>query len=298
MLIAETIFYDLDHACAIIERGRHLQPAPPAFSDRIHHSNGHTTKLILNQGLRLSLNDQLGSRHTPGAYREQSIMIARSNLPRLREIAGAYTRVLDVGGWFHPFNLATHVLDLGSYETRHTAHALDPEDGERFTAATWIIHDACREPWPFPDKHFDFVVCSHLLEDVRDPLAVCREMCRVAKAGYVETPSRLREIFGKKHFFRLHAMLGGVPEVGFYHHRWFVEAEGAHLRFTAKTAALLEDPAYYLTRAHTGRALTEAESALALWWEGGFACEEAFVELRQDYRRFRSQALARFRTTP
>ena len=55
----------------------------------------------------------------------------------------------------------------------------------------------CNSHWPFPDKTFDFVVCSHLLEDVRDPITVCRELCRVGKAGYIETPSRIREIFSK-----------------------------------------------------------------------------------------------------
>src|SRR5665213_1978300 len=166
-------------------------------------------------------------------------MILRSNLPRLREVASSCATVLDVGGWFLPFNLATHVLDLGTFDTRHRRDALDPQDEERFSSETWVVHDVCVEPWPFPDKFFDFVFCSHLLEDVRDPIAVCRELRRVAKSGYLETPSRLREIYAKQRFFRLRAMLGKIPEVGFYHHRWFVEAEGSHLRFTAKVAGLL-----------------------------------------------------------
>ena len=44
-------------------------------------------------------------------------MILMSNLPALRARAGAAARVLDVGGWFHPFNLATHVIDLAPYAT-------------------------------------------------------------------------------------------------------------------------------------------------------------------------------------
>jgi SAM-dependent methyltransferase len=218
-------------------------------------------------------------------------MIARSNLPRLRDVARSSARVLDVGGWFLPFNLATHVLDIGSFETRHKEDALDPEDEERFSAETWVIHDACIEPWPFPDKFFDFAICSHLLEDVRDPLAVCRQLRRVAKSGYLETPSRLREIYSKKLFFRLRSLLGKIPEVGFYHHRWFVEAEGSHLRFTEKVAGLLEDSAFYLTRAQVGRRLTEQESALAVWWENDFTFEEVFVDPRRDYPQFRRKAL-------
>jgi SAM-dependent methyltransferase len=217
-------------------------------------------------------------------------MILRSNLPRLRDLAAAAERVLDVGGWYSPFNLATHVIDLQPYETRHTSETLDPEDAERFTAATWQIADVCIPPWPYPDKFFDFVVCSHLLEDVRDPLAVCRELRRIGRAGYVETPSRLREIFAKGR-----RLTGRAREIGFYHHRWFVEAEASHLRFTAKTAALAENRRYYLTRGDLGRKLTEPESGLGLFWEGGFTAEEVFVDPREDCRAFRSAALARFK---
>jgi SAM-dependent methyltransferase len=220
-------------------------------------------------------------------------MIVLSNLPRLRQRAAAAARVLDVRGWYRPFNLATHVIDLQPYETRRRHDALDPEDAERFDAARWTVADICAGPWPYPDGFFDFAVCSHVLEDVRDPIAVCRELCRVARAGYVETPSRLREIFAKRR--RLGWRLAGAPEIGFYHHRWFVEAAGSHLRFTAKTAALAEDRRHYLTRHDLGRRLTEAESGLALFWEGGFTAEEVFADPRDDYKAFRAAALARLK---
>ena len=219
-------------------------------------------------------------------------MILRSNLPRLCELARAAPRVLDVGGWYQPFNLATHVIDLAPYETRRRHEALDPADAERFSAETWIVGDVCCEPWPFPDKSFDFVLCSNLLEDVRDPLAVCRELNRVARAGYVETPSRLREIFTKERLVPLRLARGAMPEIGFYHHRWFVEADGSHLRFTAKTAAVTESRDNYLTRRDIGRKLTEAESGLGLFWEQSFTFEEAYVDLRADYAAFRRSALS------
>jgi SAM-dependent methyltransferase len=219
-------------------------------------------------------------------------MILRSNLPRLREVAAAAERVLDVGGWYQPFNLATHVVDLCPYETRRKHEALEPEDNERFSAATWLVADVCAGPWPYPDRFFDFVVCSHLLEDVRDPLAVCREINRVGRAGYIETPSRLREIFAKGRLPRLRLVRGRMPEIGFYHHRWFVEADGTHLKFTAKTAALPEDRRHYLTRGDVGRKLTEAESGLGLFWDGGFTFEELFTDARDDYPDYRRKALA------
>jgi SAM-dependent methyltransferase len=218
-------------------------------------------------------------------------MILVSNLPKLRESASAATRILDVGGWYQPFNLATHVVDLCPYQTRRTHDCIDPQDPERFSAATWIVHDVCASPWPFPDKYFDFVVCSNLLEDVRDPIFVCRELCRVGAAGYIETPSRTREIYSKQRWFVLRRMLGELPEIGFYHHRWFVEADGSHLRFTAKTAAIAESRRHYITRVGLGRKLTEAESGLGLFWHEKFTFEEVFVDVRTDYPSFRRQAL-------
>ena len=60
------------------------------------------------------------------------VMILRSNLVRLRKAANAAARVLDIGGWYQPFNLATHVVDLLPYTTRRQHEALDPQDAERF----------------------------------------------------------------------------------------------------------------------------------------------------------------------
>ncbi|MDX2238303.1 MAG: methyltransferase domain-containing protein [Hyphomonadaceae bacterium] len=223
-------------------------------------------------------------------------MILRSNLPKVYALAGAAARVLDAGGGRHPLNLATHVLDLKPYDERDHYGALDPENPRRFTAETWIVHDACKAPWPFPDKFFDFSFCSHLLEDVRDPLAVCAELVRVSKAGYIETPSRAREIFAKARFFGVKSWLGRMPDVGFNHHRWFVEIDGAHVVFTAKDQRLLNDRRRYITRSDLGRKMREGESGAALFWEGGFTCEERLVDdSGADLTAYRAAALAQLR---
>ncbi len=224
-------------------------------------------------------------------------MILHRNLPAVIARALASERVLDIGGWYLPLNAATHVLDINPYATRGSA--LDPDNAERFDAASWIVHDACVPPWPFPDGFFDFSFCSHLLEDVRDPLGVVRELRRVAKGGYVETPSRQREIFAKGRWDWLAARLGRPPEVGSYHHRWFVEAEGTHLRFLAKTAEVVRDPRYYLTRFDLGRKLGEEESGLGFFWQGDISAEETIIidadAMRRDLRQFRADTLARLR---
>jgi len=90
----------------------------------------------------------------------------------------------------------------------------------------------------------------------------------------------------EKHFFAKY-LLGNFPEIGFHHHRWFVEIEGTHLRFTAKTAALPANRRYYITRGDIGRNLTEQESGLGFFWHGGFTFGEVFVGHGEDYPAFR-----------
>ena len=47
------------------------------------------------------------------------------------------------------------------------------------------------EKLPFKDKEFDYVICNQVLEHVEHPEAFVKELCRVARRGYIETPSLL-----------------------------------------------------------------------------------------------------------
>ena len=50
---------------------------------------------------------------------------------------------------------------------------------------------------PFADSAFDYVICSHVLEHVEKPALLLAELMRVAKRGYIETPSEIAErIYG------------------------------------------------------------------------------------------------------
>ncbi|MEE8275687.1 MAG: methyltransferase domain-containing protein, partial [Alphaproteobacteria bacterium] len=105
------------------------------------------------------------------------------------------------------------MLDVKEHATRRICDSLTPGEAERFTGDTWVVMDVCKGGWPYVDNWFDFAIFSHLLEDVRDPLTVCRELSRVAKRGYIEVPSRAREIYSKAWLFHLRAGLGRMPEV-------------------------------------------------------------------------------------
>lgn len=120
--------------------------------------------------------------------------------------AGA--RVLEVGPGLVPFDRATHFVDMRPGENR-------------------VICDVQFEPLPFPDKYFDFVYCRHVMEDLMWPFAAMRELSRVGKAGYIETPSPMAEATRG---------IDRSPQNwrGYYHHFWFVWNKGGRLKFLNK----------------------------------------------------------------
>lgn len=174
-------------------------------------------------------------------------------------------RVLDVGGWYIPFNRADSVVDLMPYETRGRGQGPGPE---RFGPDSWVQLDVCRDPLPFEDKSFDFVVCSHTLEDIRDPLFVCSELNRVAKAGYIETPSLIAELtFG----------IESKRYAGCYHHRWLVAMQADRIMFRHKPHLVHGNWRYHLPK-RMARSLTREERVTCMLWEDSFSFEE-LIEL-------------------
>lgn len=187
---------------------------------------------------------------------------------RVTEMVGGEAVVLDVGGWADPFARADWVIDMMPYETRglyeREGWVAPRREPERFTSETWIQRDLCdREPFPFADKQIDFAICSHTLEDLRDPLWVCAELIRVAKAGYVEVPSRLEEqSWGVNGDF-----------VGWSHHRWLIDVSENRIEFTLKLHALHSEPGWYFPAGFWER-LSEEERVQTLWWEDAFSYKE------------------------
>jgi hypothetical protein len=208
--------------------------------------------------------------------------VYEANEAKVLSLIGPEDVVLDVGGWARCFNRANYVLDAAAYETRGTcyreAFQLEAQGGpvEHFTDETWIRLDLCdRTPWPFEDKAIDFCMCSHTLEDIRDPLWVCSEIRRVAKRGYIEVPSRAFEASRNRE--------PGVP-VGLCHHRWHCEIEGAHITFFPKMHHIHGDPRCSIPES-CWQSLPEEELVAWLFWEDHFTFEEKYLS-PDDHRAF------------
>lgn len=122
-------------------------------------------------------------------------------------------KVLDVGSGNDPFPAATHLADLTVNDDRlgRAGASFKQLQGRP-------VYECNIEAMPFSDKEFDFVFCSHVLEHVGDPEKACRELMRVGKRGYIETPTP-----GKDLFF-------DYAKVS--NHKWSVERIGDRLVFT------------------------------------------------------------------
>jgi hypothetical protein len=178
--------------------------------------------------------------------------------------------VVDVGGGAAPFPRADHVIDalpiesagLGSDGNSHQALNATP----RYNRERWTQLDLCdRRAWPFADKTFDFAICSHLLEDVRDPTWICSELRRIAKAGNMEEPSRVEE------------QSKGVENprhAGYGHHRWLITKPGEGLRFRHKPHVLHSVNDAIVTNLSPARRINPRHAVISLDWRERFEASE------------------------
>lgn len=131
----------------------------------------------------------------------------------------AHTRtlaVLDVGGGLNPWlgDVVTHVMDI------------DSRDSVVAFAGDMCLEETWRH---IPDKHFDFISCTHTLEDIRDPGFVIAQMSRVGRSGFIAVPNRHVECTSAESEFYL----------GYGHHRWiFHIPAGDQLKAVAKFPAV------------------------------------------------------------
>lgn len=170
--------------------------------------------------------------------------------------------VVDVGGGACPFNRANYIVDIIGFEERAGNNSYGPIE-EHFSKDRWKRLDICSEPLPFADKSVDFAVCTHTLEDIRDPVFVCKELNRIAKAGYIECPSRAVESVKN-------LTMNGI--VGYPNHRWFVEIENEEVVFIEKTPLIYSSNAFVLPAEY--RDMPLEWKITSLFWRGSFEYRE------------------------
>ena len=212
----------------------------------------------------------------------------KPNISKILDAIKPEDKVLDIGGWAQPFNRADYVIDINPYDSRGMLGSCYPGT-ERFTKETWIQRDICdHQPYPFADKFCDYVICSHTLEDVRDPIFVCSEIIRIGKRGYIEVPSMR------------HEMTLGVENpryVGRSHHRWLVDIQKDEIVFTFKYHHLHSNWKYHFPR--TGpRSVDAREEIEFIFWEGEFQYREQLLITPDEIHEYFSQYIQKRRAYP
>jgi SAM-dependent methyltransferase len=145
----------------------------------------------------------------------------------LEEAARLGQRVLDVGGGVGPWHQSAHILDILPFDRERMQTTM--WGGDRpggWQPEQYTQQDICDGKWPFADGAFDVGYSAGVLEDLRDPIFVAREMQRVCRRVILEGPSRLCE------------QTAGIDHQrwsGFWHHRWMMYEQDSSLIFQRKT---------------------------------------------------------------
>lgn len=100
------------------------------------------------------------------------------------------SKVLDIGSGHMPFPFATHLADFAVEDNNYGRAGIPFKHIQGKP-----VYHCDVENMPFEDGEFDFVYCSHVLEHVNSPEKACQELARVGKRGYIETPTKGKDIF-------------------------------------------------------------------------------------------------------
>lgn len=94
-------------------------------------------------------------------------------------------RVLDIGPGADPHPRADVLLEMAFGDANEYANQFG-HNRKLVTDKPVIFYDGIT--FPFADKEFDYVICSHVLEHVPDVQRFLSEMFRVGNRGYCEYP--------------------------------------------------------------------------------------------------------------
>lgn len=175
------------------------------------------------------------------------------------------------------FKANDKILDVGGSMKQHTEIPIDtlidairPEESQynkgKLRAKHFVRLDLNRDKFPFKDKAFDFCLCTHTLEDLPYPFLAIDEMSRVAKAGYIATPSFGQDIvFTHIDFTNWGTGARRVP--GISHHKWLFYNKGGEMRVVPKNYPLLYSEEFQFVK-------WVGESEFQFPWKGKIKYEE------------------------
>jgi len=196
------------------------------------------------------------------------------------------SKILDLGGGHNCWGLphVNHIADFLWTEEEKQGLFDIKQDLKLFTVdiedyRSWRrLEKYCEE-----NGKFDFIICTHTLEDLNNPLLACQKMNEIGKAGYISVPTKYAELsrfedYYPKEEFRNHPSLekikcGGYK--GYHHHRWVFQLKDntflGYPKQTSLEACESEEVNSVITsKKHNLRSLgapVGAMSEFAFWWK-------------------------------
>ncbi len=156
---------------------------------------------------------------------------------------GPNAKVLEVGGSARQLDEIPVHTQLDFVHPTEFPHHTE----QKLLAKNFVRVNLSTEKFPFKDNEFDFVFCSHTLEDLYDPRNAISEMGRVAKKGLFLTPTRGSEMEYTR-FDVTDWLTGGNRLPGRAHHYWLFEIKGKKYVMTPKHYPLLYSPEFQYTK--------------------------------------------------
>lgn len=185
------------------------------------------------------------------------------------------------------------ILDVGGSMNQHKELQIDtlldairPEESKHYKskllAKNFVRLDLNTDKFPFEDNEFDFCLCTHTLEDLPYPFLAIAEISRVAKRGYIATPSFGSDITLSR--VNLTNWGTGVRRVpGLAHHKWLFYVKDGVLNVVPKNYPLLYSSEFQFTK-------WKGEEELQFYWEKKINYREFkdcnFDDLIKEYRSF------------
>lgn len=130
-----------------------------------------------------------------------------------------YKTILEIGPGGTPFSPATHRV------------------GYNEKVDDCLEVDIDTTPLPFSDKSMDFMYSRHTFEDIQNPEFALREVFRVCRSGYIETPSPLIEVSKGVDAGPKASLYGG-----YIHHRYIIwsDIEKCEISLVPKYSSIID----------------------------------------------------------
>ena len=181
--------------------------------------------------------------------------------------------VVDVGGAMCILPRADYVVDKIPFTQMEKYAPRNLQYPVRVKESHWITAGVCEPMTYFKDRQFDYSFCSQVVEDVRDPIALVREISRISKVGFISTVNWMYELSSFEGAW-----------AGYWHHRWLVGVRDGDLEFIAKPPFLYPPaPGYGCTA-----------PLFHVWWSFDIRATEIFYEGRPDVLSFTDFLLHRW----